>query len=59
MKVTIDEDACIGCGLCATICDECFQIDGNVAKVKKTDCEKDKVSEAAENCPAGAIKIEE
>jgi len=59
MKVTIDENACIGCGLCATICSECFRIEGNIAKVKKADCDKDKASEAAESCPAGAIKIEE
>ena len=61
MKVTIDRDGCIGCGLCADTCPEIFRIaaDG-LAEVYASPSEKtaDKVMEAAENCPVSVIKVE-
>jgi ferredoxin len=63
MKVTIDEKGCIGCGLCESICPEVFKMNGenraevminNIDKKYEPDCK-----EAAADCPAGVIKIEE
>jgi len=47
-------DACIGCGTCASLCEEVFEMDGAKAKVK---AQKDIpcVDEAIESCPVGAI----
>lgn len=61
MKVTIDRDGCIGCGLCAATCPEVFQmaVDG-LAEVYASPSEKtaDKAREAAENCPVSVIEVE-
>ena len=61
MKVTIDRDGCIGCGLCAATCPEVFRIAGDgLSEVYSLPSEKtaDKVNEAAENCPVSVIKVE-
>jgi ferredoxin len=62
MKVTVDADACTGCGLCAETCPEVFDMgDDDIAKVKgdevPTDAE-DSAKQAADDCPAEAIKVD-
>ena len=57
-KITVDQNTCIGCGACASICPSQFElIDGKAhvkkAEVKKITCEE----EAMENCPVNAIKV--
>ncbi len=62
MKVRINEDACIGCGSCSAICPEVFDMgDDGIAIVIKDDIlpeEEEKVIEARDSCPTGAIIIE-
>lgn len=60
MKVSIDESACIGCGLCAGTCPEVYDLDGSVAKViAQPTAENDAcAAEAAEGCPVDAIHVE-
>ena len=57
--VVIDEDACIACGECVTICpNDILYIDQtkNVCKVMdETDCDKSRGCERV--CPTDAIKI--
>ncbi len=55
--VRIDKSLCAGCGLCAGLCPDSFQLnlDGKaeVIKTEVSDCAKS----AAENCPVGAILV--
>jgi len=55
VKISVDKDKCIGCGLCASLCGQVFEMgsDGK-AKVK---AQKDIscVKEAIESCPVNAI----
>jgi len=55
--VKVDKNKCIGCGMCAGLCPESFQMDSDnkseVIKEEVTDCAKN----AAENCPVGAITV--
>lgn len=63
MKVIVNKDACIGCGACAAICDEVFEINDeglSEAKVEEVKDEfQDEVRDAVDSCPTGAIEIEE
>ena len=63
MKVKVNRDTCIGCGACAAICDDVFEIDDeglSVAKVEEgEDSKKQEVQDAADSCPTGAIEVEE
>ena len=58
-KVTIDENACVGCGLCVNNCPDCFELtDAGIAKVKVEDCTTCDVNEVASQCPVNAIVVE-
>ncbi len=72
MKVKVNKDACIGCGACAAICDEVFEInDEGLSEVKVEENKEkeefvsvkeelqDEVRDAADSCPTGAIEVEE
>lgn len=63
MKVIIDREGCIGCGLCAETCPEVFRIaeEDGLAEVYAAPSEKtaDKARHAAESCPVSVIKVEE
>jgi len=55
--VKVDQNKCIGCGLCAGTCPETFVMNLNgkseVINSEVTDCAKN----AAENCPVNAISV--
>ena len=58
-KVSVDKDACIGCGAC-TSCDN-FEMgdDGKAQPIKEEVQDGDCNQEAVEICPVQAIKITE
>ncbi len=53
--VKVDQDKCIGCGMCAGMCPETFVMNAEgkaeVVDSKTTECSKN----AAANCPVEAI----
>jgi len=62
MRVTVDEDTCIGCGLCAEECPEVFEMNDDKVRVKVDEVPEDvteSCKEAAENCPVEAIQMED
>jgi len=61
MKVTVDETLCTGCGLCEQMVPDVFELADNVARVKVAVVPsnlEESVEEAADSCPAEAIKVE-
>ncbi|HOO97062.1 MAG TPA: ferredoxin [Caldisericia bacterium] len=60
MKVTVDGDTCIGCGVCVSVCPDVFELDDNSVAVviDGADLSSDCIDEAVENCPVNAIEVE-
>ena len=59
MRAFVDQDMCIGCGLCEGTCPEIFQMnDAGKAEAyaDTTDENRDAVMEAIDGCPVGAIR---
>lgn len=60
MKITIDKETCIGCGSCAALCPDFFELDDDNKAFFKEGGENDQcVKEAVDVCPVQAIKTEE
>lgn len=62
MKVTVDFNVCASTGACMQTCPEVFEVrsDGYLYILAEEPSEelRDKVREAADMCPTGAISIE-
>ena len=62
MRVTINRQQCIGCGLCEELLPEVFIMQNQKSMVKKEGLKKVKksvIKTVAEDCPAEAIIISE
>ena len=60
MKAAVDQEACVGCGLCADTCPEVFEMDDSVAKVIAEEVPADAAEtckEAASACPVECITV--
>lgn len=56
-KPTVNQDTCIGCGSCESICPAVFKLEGGKAQVMEADYEANKecIDDALNSCPVGAI----
>ena len=63
MKIIIDENVCVGCGLCVQQSPEAFEYgDDGIAKIKDQDFVQNggyDFRDIAYNCPVEAITIED
>lgn len=62
MRVVVDEETCIGCGLCSETCPEVFEMNNDKARVIVDEVPEkvmESCKEAVENCPVEAIEMEE
>ncbi len=62
MKAIVDQEICIGCGLCVGICPVVFEINADgkaVAKVDIVPCDSEaECKDAADQCPVEAIAVQ-
>ena len=59
-KIIVDENACVGCGLCVNICADVFELGSDgIAKVKTHECADCDLHDVASQCPVNAIVIED
>lgn len=62
MKAFVDQETCIGCGVCPAVCEEVFQLadDGKahvIVEEVPANCEE-QTKDAEESCPVNAITCE-
>lgn len=59
-KIKVNQEVCIGCGNCVTLCPDCFEIgDDGKSHVKKEECDCGQLVEAKDECPVRAISLED
>ncbi len=60
MKVKVNQENCIGCGLCVSSAEDLFEFNDEGISVVKVDTvpedKQDEAKEAIENCPVAAIE---
>lgn len=57
VKVTVDADACIGCGLCISSMPEVFAFDDEGKSVVIADADEGAANDVVASCPVGAISL--
>ena len=58
MKIKIDKQKCLGCGICIKLCPEVFELKDGKSEIKEeVDLEKNKdcIKEVIDSCPVTAI----
>lgn len=57
-KAIVNEDLCIGCGTCESLCPNVFKIENGKSHVISENCVDCDCQEAADSCPVNAISVE-
>ncbi len=56
MTIKVDQEKCVGCGMCAGLCPEVFAM-AETGKAKVIGSNEDCAKEAANSCPVEAISV--
>jgi ferredoxin len=57
-KPKVNEELCIGCGTCESICPNVFKVENGKSQVISEDCENCDCQSAVDSCPVSAISLE-
>jgi ferredoxin len=57
-KAHVDEDICIGCGTCESLCPEVFKVEDGKSHVIADDCGDCDCQNVIDSCPVSAISME-
>lgn len=57
MAVAVDMELCIGCGTCAELCPDVFEMKDDKAWVIADKCASSDCQAAADSCPVEAIAL--
>lgn len=57
-KITVDQELCIGCGVCMSLCPDVFELqnNGKAEVINGDNCDNCDCEDVVNNCPVGAIK---
>ncbi len=58
-KVKVNQEICIGCGTCESLCPEIFKLENGKSQVISDDCGDCNCQEVIDSCPVSAISMEE
>ncbi|KKR21412.1 MAG: hypothetical protein UT50_C0008G0012 [Candidatus Moranbacteria bacterium GW2011_GWA2_39_41] len=58
LKAIVNDDLCIGCGTCESLCSSVFKIEDGKSKVISQECGDCNCQEVADSCPVSAISVE-
>lgn len=59
MTVKVDQDKCIGCGACVSLCPDIFELEAGKSQVKEENPDDEECAKKAEGaCPVDAITVE-
>jgi ferredoxin len=57
-EVKVNEELCIGCGTCESMCPKVFKIEDGKSKVISQDCADCNCQEVVDSCPVNAISLQ-
>lgn len=57
-KAKVNEELCIGCGTCESLCPNVFKLENGKSKVIADDCVDCDCQEVIGSCPVSAISME-
>ncbi len=57
-KAKVNEELCIGCGTCESLCPGVFKLEDGKSHIVAEDCADCDCQAAIDSCPVGAISIE-
>ncbi|KKP79441.1 MAG: ferredoxin [Candidatus Moranbacteria bacterium RIFOXYA12_FULL_35_19] len=57
-KAKVNQELCIGCGTCESLCPKVFKIENGKSQVISEDCVDCNCQEVIESCPVSAISME-